>query len=98
MRLLDERIIPTIVLALNFLSIVGLVFFQFFVDISFLLTIFSWLSLVIVAYWVYENDKRTEFLEKHVWKKIDKLEADLKLANRRIEELNEIRRTSQNKS
>ena len=86
---MDERIIPTIVLALNFLSMIGLVFFQFFVDISFLLTIFSWLSLVVVAYWVYENNQRTEFLEKHVWRKIENAEADLKLANKRIRDLEE---------
>ena len=86
---MDERIIPTIVLALNFLSMIGLVFFQFFVDISFLLTILSWLSLVIVAYWVYENSKRTEFLEKHIWRRLDEAEADLKLANKRIGDMEE---------
>lgn len=86
---MDERVIPAIILALNFLSMIGLLFFKFFIDVSSVLMIASWLSLVLVAYWVYENDQRVEFLEKHVWKKIERLEQDLKLAHRSLAEINE---------
>jgi len=84
---MDEKIIPTIVLALNFFSMIGLLAFQFFADFSLILSIVSWLSLVLVAYWVYENDKRIDFLEEHVWSRLNKAEAYLKVNDGRIEGL-----------
>ena len=66
---------------------IGLTFFQFFTDISFILSLASWLSLVLVAYWVYESDERIEFLEKHVWKRLDNAKADLEIKDNQIEDL-----------
>ena len=68
---------------------ISFLLFQFLANFSYILSLASWLSLVLVAYWVYENDKKIEFMEEHVWKKLDKTEAELKISRRQIEELQE---------
>jgi biopolymer transport protein ExbB/TolQ len=86
---MDEKIIPTIVLLLNFISMIGLVVFQFLAGFSSFLMIAAWLSLVLVAYWVYENDKRIEFMEEHIWKRNEELEESVKLNRICIEDMKE---------
>ena len=45
--------------------------------------------LVVVAYWVYEDGKKIEFLEEHLWRRIDKLEENMKLNLRCMEDMEE---------
>ena len=53
----------------------------------------SLFCLAVVAYWVYEDGKRIEFLEEHLWRKIDKLEQSVKINIGDIENLEKIQRS-----
>ncbi len=84
--------VPVIILSLNvilpwFLSL-------FFPNFSSLLVIAAWsfvsmICLVAVAYWVYEDGKKIEFIESSLWRRINKLEEFMKMSSRNQEELEE---------
>jgi hypothetical protein len=86
---MNDRVIPVIILMLNF--IFPVIVFQFIPNVSSLLLIGGWnfvslFCLVVVAYWVYEDGKKIEFLEEHLWRRIDKLEENMKFNIRDIED------------
>ena len=80
---MNDRIIPVIILSLNvvlpwFLS-------TFIPGFSSVLVIGVWsfvsiACLVAVAYWVYEDGKKIEFIEARLWRRIDKLEEFVKMS------------------
>lgn len=89
---MNDRIIPVIILLLNF--IFPMIVFQFLPNFSSLLLIAGWsfvsmFCLVAVAYWVYEDGKKIEFLEERLWRRIDKLEESMKLNFRCMERTEE---------
>ena len=89
---MNDRVIPVIILLLNF--IFPVIVFQFLPNVSSLLLIAGWsfvslFCLVVVAYWVYEDGKKIEFLEEHLWRRIDKLEENMKLNIRCMEDVEE---------
>jgi hypothetical protein len=82
--------IPVIILSLNF--VFPLIVAQFLPTMSQILLIGIWsfvslFCLVVVAYWVHEDGKKIEFLEDHLWRRIDKLEQSMKFNLRRIEDI-----------
>jgi hypothetical protein len=86
---MNDRVIPVIILMLNF--IFPVIVFQFIPNVSSLLLIGGWsfvslFCLVVVAYWVYKDGKKIEFLEEHLWRRIDKLEENMKFNIRDIED------------
>jgi amino acid transporter len=86
---MNDRVIPVIILLLNF--IFPVIVFQFLPNVSSLLLIGGWsfvslFCLVVVAYWVYKDGKKIEFLEEHLWRRIDKLEENMKFNIRDIED------------
>jgi hypothetical protein len=85
-----------------------MIVFQFLPNLSSLLLIAGWsfvslFCLVVVAYWVYEDGKKIEFLEEHLWRRIDKLEENIKLnltcmddMEERLKRLEEQQKANQN--
>lgn len=78
---MDERAIPVIVLAFNFL--LGLFGFFFSVGGGIPPIITLWIIVtgfctVLVAYMAYENAKKLDFIEGHLWNKLGELKEDVK--------------------
>ena len=86
-RIVDDRSIPAIMLLLNFVfSIFGL-FLTNFSLIYVFLNIVSQLFIAIVAMMAYENAKKIEFLEEHIWKRFEELEENMKINTIILEDL-----------
>jgi len=84
---LDERAIPVIVLVLNLLFYIFVI-----VTTEFTIVIGVWgivlgVCQILVAYTAYENAKRVDFLEEHVWKRINEIDEWIKLNRNFMEDL-----------
>lgn len=87
---MDERAIPVIVLAFNFLLGLFVFFFSGGGGISPIITI--WIIVtgfceILVAYMAYENAKKIDSIEEYLWKKLSELEQKVKLNRNFMEDL-----------
>jgi hypothetical protein len=75
---MDERIVPVIVLTLNLVLYVYVLTIVQLNWLSAIWGIISSVSLILVAYEAYENSKKLDFIEEHVWKRISELDERIK--------------------
>ena len=87
---MDERIIPAIVLLLNFVFSIFGVFLTEFSAFYAIWGIVSMLSIALVALLAYENAKKIEFIEERIWKRFSELEESEKIIRRNIEDLKRV--------
>jgi len=84
---LDERIIPAIVLLLNFVFSVFGVFLTEFSAFYAIWGIVSTLSIALVALLAYENAKKIEFIEERIWKRFSEIEESVKINSRILKDV-----------
>jgi sulfite exporter TauE/SafE len=84
---MDERIVPAIVLLLNFLFGLLAGFIPDLFPMVGVLNFITALMLVVLALMVYENAKKIDFIEEHVWRRLNEIDERIKLNRNFMEDL-----------